>query len=444
MDEKSTSSFVKETIKKKPVNKRKLFKRTVTTIVMAVVFGVFACLTFLLMEPVIDKIINPQRVPKVSFPEENLPEEEVSMDQLMTEESMAQKEQEDQQAVIEAAKNAARRQAEESLQTEEQQTPLQSYNAIYTDLSALAEEEKKHLVTVISSQEMEDWLMGSYESEKSFSGIVVADNTHSLFVLADLQGQQGSRYSIVFNDGSIVEEQILQIDRQTGLAVFAVPKTELSVPTLSCVSPAKLGNSSASNLVGLPVVAVGSPQGVSDSIAYGIVTSDSTQLQLTDANYGIILTDIEGYQGASGCLINLKGDVIGVILQSAQDSSPGGLAAIGISELKSLIAKLSNDESRVYFGVRGIEITQQINEQLGVPLGVYVTEVEAGSPAMQAGIRIGDIIVRSGEDTISSFRELMTALFTYSPQEEHTISLLRQEGDEYREQTAVVLFTGVK
>ena len=62
--------FVHETIKKKPVNKKKLLRRTVLTAAFAVVFGLVACVTFLLLEPVINNILNPEKISKVEFPEE--------------------------------------------------------------------------------------------------------------------------------------------------------------------------------------------------------------------------------------------------------------------------------------------------------------------------------------------------------------------------------------
>ena len=62
--------FVHETIKKKPVNKKKLLRRTVLTAALAVVFGLVACVTFLLIEPVINNVLNPEKISKVEFPEE--------------------------------------------------------------------------------------------------------------------------------------------------------------------------------------------------------------------------------------------------------------------------------------------------------------------------------------------------------------------------------------
>ena len=62
--------FMREKIKQKPVNKRKLLRRTVITVVMAVVFGMVACVTFLILEPVISNRLYPEEEPQeVVFPE---------------------------------------------------------------------------------------------------------------------------------------------------------------------------------------------------------------------------------------------------------------------------------------------------------------------------------------------------------------------------------------
>ena len=68
--------FLRETIKQKPVNKKKLIRRTVITVVMAVVFGLVACVTFLVLEPVISNRLYPEEEAKeVQFPEETVTEE---------------------------------------------------------------------------------------------------------------------------------------------------------------------------------------------------------------------------------------------------------------------------------------------------------------------------------------------------------------------------------
>ena len=96
--------FVHETIKKKPVNKKKLLRRTVLTAALAVVFGLVACVTFLLIEPVINNVLNPEKISKVEFPEEK---KEVKPQELLTEESVARQEVQRQEAAVEEAKEEA-------------------------------------------------------------------------------------------------------------------------------------------------------------------------------------------------------------------------------------------------------------------------------------------------------------------------------------------------
>ncbi len=408
---------------------------------MAVFFGVIACLTILLMEPVINKLVNPEKVTRVSFPEEEVP-----VDQLLTEQSKAQQEKVQQQEALNKAKEEIVREVVEGTiqQQEEEVTGLDAYVEVFEEMSAIARSAQPYLVTVISSTQIESWLRGSYEEEKSFSGIIVADNTQSFLILVDLQGNTDGHYTITFADGKYVQAQIQRMDPETGLAVFAIEKSRLEESTIKEIRVADLGSSADQGIVGRPVIAVGSPQGVAGSVSYGFVTSNNSQLQVTDANYGVILTDMSAGTGASGVLLNLSGTVIGMIVDEAQDlSSGGGLVAVGISELKGLIAKLSNNEPWGYLGVRGMGVTSQVHEQTNVPFGAFVAEVESESPAMQSGITNGDIITQIGNNSISSFRELRSMLLTTLPGETYTVKVMRQTGDGYQEYEMEVLLSSL-
>ena len=67
----SQSDFMIEKIKERPINKRKLILRTLTTVLLAIIFGLVACFTFLALEPVLSRWMNPkEELPKVYFPEE--------------------------------------------------------------------------------------------------------------------------------------------------------------------------------------------------------------------------------------------------------------------------------------------------------------------------------------------------------------------------------------
>ncbi|MDA6987421.1 hypothetical protein OSM86_26030, partial [Escherichia coli] len=63
-------------------------------------------------------------------------------------------------------------------------------------------------------------------------------------------------------------------------------------------------------------MAVGSPVGYSDSIAYGVVTSVTNKISALDNEYNLLTTDILGSTDGSGILVNLDGEIVGIIAQS--------------------------------------------------------------------------------------------------------------------------------
>lgn len=421
MDSKQEKSFVSETIKEKPINKKKLFRRTVTTVVFAVVFGLIACLTFILIEPVINKILNPEEITKVEFPEE---EQEVKPEELLTEEAIAQQE-ESLQEVVEAAKEVV----------ESETTSIDLYEKIYTEFQALARESQKSIATVVGISEQQDWFAGTTENENTTAGLIVAENGVEVLVLADANNlQNATEYHVRFFDKTMVEAHLKEKDVQTGLAVYGVRLSELSDSTKESILIASLGSSTSESIVGSPTIAIGSPYGTIGSLSYGMITSNSKKLNLPDAIYSIVTTDMSMAQNASGVVINLQGEVLGIITQSAAAKADAGtIAALGVSDIKTLIAKLSNDEKRAYIGVKGMDVTEDAHAEAGVPFGVYVSEVITGSPAMAAGIQNGDVITNLGKHSITSFREFRAGIYSLEPQTIVEITLMRYNGVEYNE-----------
>ena len=424
MEQKQEKSFVTETIKDKPVNKKKLIRRTLTTVVLAVVFGLIACLTFFLMEPVINNILNPEEITKVKFPEEA---EEVKPEELLTEETVAQQE--------DALLNAK----EETNKTVENgqgdNTSIGTYAKIYADVQKLAKESEKSLVTVISISEREDFFAGTTENENTTSGLIVAENGVELLIVADVSYLQDvMEYRVKFFDGKSVKTSIKEMDRQTGLAVFGVKMSNLPQETKEALKIATLGNSLSDSIAGTPTIAVGAPYGTSGSLSLGMITSEGKKINMVDAVYRIITTDMNMAQNASGVVLNLKGEVIGIITRNAvSEIGSGTISAIGISDVKTLIAKMSNDEKRAYIGIRGMDVTDEAHSETGVPLGVYVSEVITGSPAMEAGIQNGDVIVGIGNHSVTSFREFRAGVLSIEPQTMAEVTVLRFDGVKYNE-----------
>ena len=164
--------FLREKIKQKPVNKKKLLRRTLITVAMAVVFGLVACFTFLILEPVISNRLYPEEeAQEVQFPEETVTEEMKPEDMLVQDEV----EEEPVQAELEDE------QIEELLS--QVQFSLEAYQAIYAELAQLATEAGRSVVTVTGVTSDVDWFNNTYENMASASGVIVANNGTSILVL---------------------------------------------------------------------------------------------------------------------------------------------------------------------------------------------------------------------------------------------------------------------
>ena len=174
--------------------------------------------------------------------------------------------------------------------------------------------------------------------------------------------------------------------------------------------------------------------GTAGSVSYGMITAAGTAINLVDNNFKILTTNIYGSTGATGVIINLKGQILGIIDNSYNDSDMKNLiSAIGVSELKQVVEKLSNGIPIAYLGVHGTDVPEQANKRQGVPYGAYVTSIEMGSPAMNAGIQSGDVIVQFGESPIMSMSDLTKALYKAEPESTVNLVIERRGQDEYRE-----------
>ncbi len=410
--------FLRETIKQKPVNKKKLLRRTLITVAMAVVFGLVACFTFLVLEPVISNRLYPEEeAEEVRFPEETATEEMKPEDMIVEEEA-------------DTTENAPPELEDEQIKELLSQVRfgLSDYRILYEELEELARSAERSVVTVTSVVSDVDWFNDIYENEASASGIIVANNSKSILILVSA-GMLDDADSIIvtFCDQTRVNAELVQKDAATQLAILSVPLVDIEEETLDVIQIASLGSSNNDNLLATPVMALGSPMGTSGSVCYGMVTSVGAVVDQADAAYKTIVTDIYGSSNATGVLINMDGMVIGIIDNVLSSGDKGNLlTAYGISELKRTIEKMSNDKKRAYLGIHGADVPWEIREELDIPEGVYVREVEMDSPAMAAGIQNGDVVIRIGDTPILTYNGLLDILYNAEPEDTLEFVLMRQ------------------
>ncbi len=408
--------FMKEQIKERPLNKKKLLRRTAMTVSMAVLFGLVACLTVLVLEPVFNNWLYPEETAEnITFPpdtEEILPE-----DMALDDAELEQEEPE-----------------ESTTETEERIDELEIYRKTAGRLQALAQEVSCSLVTVTGVTSDKDWFDNMYESKGQTTGVIVTNNGREYLVLAaaaPVKTVQTIR--VTFCDNSQAQAQIKMVDPVTGLAVLAIDNKEIGSGTLDLITAASLGSSNYASLTGSPVIALGSPAGVSGSVMYGVATSSGNILNTVDSRYKLITTDMYGSPDSTGVLVNLQGQVIGVIDQRYNEAGMENMiSALGISELKATIERLSNGKSQAYMGIYGTDVTQEANESMQVPYGAYVTEIEMDSPAMQAGIQSGDVIISLNGRTVDSYEDYIMALSDSIPGSTVNVTLMRMNQDEYQ------------
>lgn len=427
------SDFMIEKIKERPVNKKKLLRRTLITASMAVIFGLIACLTFLILEPVFNNWLYPEEEPQIIvFPEE--------IDEMDPEDMIVDNIEPNPQELLEGLQ-LTNEQIDAVLSKID--LSIDNYKQLYSSLSDYAATLSKSMVTVVGVTSDTDWFNNTFQSKYQVSGVIVGNNGKELLILADNAPiKQAESLSVVFNNGqqAIAEEK--QYDSSTGLCILAINLSDISEGTLKDSTAATFGSSNGKYMVGNPVIALGSPMGNSSSANYGMITVAGNTWSSVDANYKLLMTDIYGSQSASGVLFNLQGQVIGIITTGKNSNDLKNIiTCFGISDLKKVIEKMSNGSRMAYMGISGTDVTYEANKDLGVPYGAYVKDVVMNSPAMLAGIQRGDIIVQMADVEIENFTNYTSALLKLNAGDSVKVVVQRQVQNSYKEVTFKITVT---
>ena len=113
--------------------------------------------------------------------------------------------------------------------------------------------------------------------------------------------------------------------------------------------------------------------------------------------------------------------------------------AYGISSIRKLVENMTNGVKLPSLGLYVSEIPVEVSEELGIPKGVCVTQLEMDSPAMKAGLLKGDVIQMIGGMQCSTVTDYMNALQSQSPEESTEIIYARTNGESYRSVTIEIV-----
>lgn len=418
------NDFVIEKIKERPINKKKLLRRTLITAFMAVMFGLIACVTFLLLEPVISNWLYPKEEPQVGF----FPEEK---DEMNPEEMLFDDTSEDEEIGIPGAVEGTQKNPQKE---ELYEWSMEDYAGIYEALGELTTELQEYMVTVVASKTSEDWLENITKSKTDAPGILIGNSGMELLILTDYGNVKNADTIMVrFYDGFEVQAQVKEKHTVSDLAIVAVNIVAMG-ERIDTVKLAPLGSSRVESLLATPVIALGEPVGERDSVCYGMITWESGEVNLTDASFSILTTDIYGNSNSSGFLFNLKGQLVGVITSKKPTTeSRNMLTAYNISDLRRLISRLSNGYAIPYVGITGITVSEEAQKEDRVPQGIFVKTVDMNSPAMKAGIQPGDVIIEVNSKPIDQFKDYFNTLANMESNQTIKIRVMRLSVNEFKE-----------
>jgi S1-C subfamily serine protease len=242
----------------------------------------------------------------------------------------------------------------------------------------------------------------------------------------------GGDITVAFADGSRADAEVVASDERTDVAVLRVD-VEGDLPAIELDEDLPR--------VGDLAVAIGAPLGFTNSVTSGVVSGLGRSIPGAaemgmPALVDLIQTDAALSPGSSGgALIGEDGRVIGInvaFVPPQMQAVAIGFAIPAATVVHAVEALLADGEvAHPFLGVQPSSVTPRIAEQfgLGVEVGVLVLNVVEGSPAEEAGLVPGDVIVTIDGEPVEGAGDLLGALRRFGPGDEMPLTVVR-DGEE--------------
>lgn len=244
--------------------------------------------------------------------------------------------------------------------------------------------------------------------------------------------EEGQKFEVALADNRTLPARLVGYDKNTDLALLHVNERNL-------VSM-YFGNSDQVE-VGAWVLAVGNPFDLNSTVTAGIVSAKARNINILRNTYSIesfIQTDAVVNPGNSGgALVNTRGELVGI--NTAIISESGGYEGYSFAIPSNLVKKVFSDlrdfgeVKRAILGVSISEVNARLATDLSLPTvgGIYVTNVNRGSGAYEAGLRAGDVIVKINSTEVASVPELQEQVALFRPGDRVSLEYYRN-GRKFR------------
>ncbi|MDO5301521.1 MAG: trypsin-like peptidase domain-containing protein [Tissierellia bacterium] len=278
----------------------------------------------------------------------------------------------------------------------------------------------------ITQEKTQMSIFGPLTSTSSGSGFI-ADEGGYIVSNAHVVGSAGEKVTVLLNDGSKEEGEVLWSDGGLDLGIVKIDRTDLT--------PMNLGDSENIQ-IGALAVAIGNPLGLDlqRSVTAGVISGLNRSLGGEQGGYmeGLIQTDASINQGNSGGpLLNAQGEVIGI--NSAKIAGGEGLGfAIPVNVVKPILKQVleHGNTQTLALGIGGYSVSmleKQTGNSLGTDgKGVVIINVEPGSPAAEAGLRSRDVLLSMDGNPVNNMSSLRQSLYNYQVGDQVELEILRE------------------
>lgn len=316
-----------------------------------------------------------------------------------------------------------------------------------SNVASVVNEVMPSVVSITSTIQSSNYYgFGTQESEGAGSGFIVAKTKDNLMIATNNHVvSDATSLTVGFADDTTAKATVVGTDSSADLAVISVKLSDIKDSTASKIKVATLGSSDDLK-VGEEVVAIGNALGYGQSVTTGVVSAKNREVSLTDGTMNLLQTDAAINPGNSGgVLINMDGQVVGINNAKLEDTSVEGMGyAIPITTAKTILTDLMNASSvskkdAAFLGVVGRDINESYSSALGIPSGIYVSQVVSGSPAEKAGISAGDVITKFEGNNVSTMSGLKEKLALKKANTKVKITFKRaNQSGTYKEKTVTV------
>ena len=316
-----------------------------------------------------------------------------------------------------------------------------------SNVASVVNEVMPSVVSITSTIQSSNYYgFGTQESEGAGSGFIIAKTKDNLMIATNNHVvSDATSLTVGFADDTTAKATVVGTDSSADLAVISVKLSDIKDSTASKIKVATLGSSDDLK-VGEEVVAIGNALGYGHSVTTGVVSAKNREISLTDGTMNLLQTDAAINPGNSGgVLINMDGQVVGINNAKLEDTSVEGMGyAIPITTAKTILTDLMNASSvstkdAAFLGVVGRDINESYSSALGIPSGIYVSQVVSGSPAEKAGISAGDVITKFEGNNVSTMSGLKEKLALKKANTKVKITFKRaNQSGTYEEKTVTV------